>query len=119
VNAFWSLTMYDPESHLVPNTINRYALGDRSGLAKDDDGSLTLYKLALRLYSPEAEGRAPLDRPPRGEVRPANLRPLLRLDNDLLPSSLDTRARLAPCPHGHRPREYSAQTARYAAERDL
>ena len=42
VNAFWSLTMYDPESYLVPNAIDRYALGDRSGLTYDDDGSLTL-----------------------------------------------------------------------------
>ena len=43
VNAFWSLTMYDAESYLVANAINRYALGDRSGLTYDDDGSLTLY----------------------------------------------------------------------------
>ena len=43
VNAFWSLTMYDPESYLVANAIDRYALGDRSGLSYDDDGSLTLY----------------------------------------------------------------------------
>ena len=43
VNAFWSLTMYDPESYLVANAPNRYSLGDRSGLTYDDDGSLTLY----------------------------------------------------------------------------
>ncbi|EJM24774.1 hypothetical protein PMI22_00598 [Pseudomonas sp. GM21] len=78
VNAFWSLTMYDKESYLVPNTLNRYALGDRSHLTFDDDGSLTLYiqkdspggdkkanwlptpaqggfKLALRLYAPKSE----------------------------------------------------------------
>ncbi len=78
VNAFWSLTMYDAESYLVPNAINRYTLGDRSGLGYGDDGSLTLYiqsdkpdashevnwlpapskgrfKLALRLYSPKYE----------------------------------------------------------------
>lgn len=78
VHAFWSLTMYDPESYLVPNAINRYALGDRSGLTYGSDGSLTLhiqsdqpdapsqenwlpapsegrFKLALRLYSPKPE----------------------------------------------------------------
>jgi hypothetical protein len=43
VNAFWSLTMYDAESYLVPNPINRYALGDRSGMKAGDDGSLTIY----------------------------------------------------------------------------
>ena len=43
VNAFWSLTMYDAESYLVPNSINRYALGDRSGMKFGDDGSLTIY----------------------------------------------------------------------------
>ena len=78
VNAFWSLTMYDAESYLVPNSINRYALGDRSGMKFGDDGSLTIYiqnedpgadkqanwlpapkqgefRLALRLYAPKKE----------------------------------------------------------------
>jgi hypothetical protein len=30
--------MYDPESYLVANEINRYALGDRSGLTYADTG---------------------------------------------------------------------------------
>jgi hypothetical protein len=78
VNAFWSLTMYDKDAFLVPNSINLYALGDRSNLKFDSDGSLTLYiqsgspgkdkesnwlpapkdedfKLALRLYAPKKE----------------------------------------------------------------
>jgi hypothetical protein len=78
VNAFWSLTMYDKDVYLVPNPLNRYALGDRSNLKFDTDGSLSLYvqsdspgkeketnwlpapkgeefKLALRLYAPKKE----------------------------------------------------------------
>lgn len=78
VTAFWSLTLYDSESYLVPNPINRSALGDRSDLSYGADGSLTLYiqsqspgksrdanwlpapqtggfKLALRLYGPKRE----------------------------------------------------------------
>lgn len=74
--AFWSLTMYDMDSYLVDNKLNRYALGDRSGLKYNPDGSLTLYlqkdspgkdketnwlptpqsggfKVALRVYTPE------------------------------------------------------------------
>ena len=52
VNAFWSLTMYDAESYLVPNPINRYALGDRSGMKVGDDGSLTIY---IQSESPGAD----------------------------------------------------------------
>ena len=78
VNAFWSVTMYDDQSYLAPNAINRYSLGDRSGMKVGDDGSLTIYvqteqpsankqanwlpapkegkfKLALRLYAPKKE----------------------------------------------------------------
>jgi len=78
VDAFWSLTMYDNDSYLVDNAINRYALGDRSNMTRDPDGSLTIYiqsdspgddkarnwlpapksgtfKLALRLYVPKKQ----------------------------------------------------------------
>lgn len=78
VNAFWSLTMYDPDTYLVAKAIDRYSLGDRSELTYADDGSLMLYiqreqpdgstetnwppapskgrfKVALRLYSPKPE----------------------------------------------------------------
>ncbi|KAI1379955.1 hypothetical protein F4677DRAFT_442147 [Hypoxylon crocopeplum] len=35
-NGFWSITMYSPELQLVPNSINRYSLGDRSNLTYPD-----------------------------------------------------------------------------------
>ncbi len=45
VNGFWSLTMYDSsDCMLVPNDIDRYAIGDRTpGLVRDADGGLTLH----------------------------------------------------------------------------
>ena len=44
VNAFWSLTMYDPTLNFTDNALDRYSLGDRTkGLKKDADGGLTFY----------------------------------------------------------------------------
>ncbi|HEY6505939.1 MAG TPA: DUF1254 domain-containing protein [Chitinophagaceae bacterium] len=42
-NAFWSLTLYDPDGYFVDNTINRYTLGDRSSLKINADGSINIY----------------------------------------------------------------------------
>lgn len=42
-NAFWSLTLYGLDDFLVDNPINRYAIGDRSALKYNDDGSLDIY----------------------------------------------------------------------------
>lgn len=42
-DAFWSLTMGNPRNQFVPNTINRYSVSDRSGLAPNADGSVDIY----------------------------------------------------------------------------
>jgi len=42
-DAFWSLTMADARERFVPNPINRYSVGDRSGLAHNPDGSVDIY----------------------------------------------------------------------------
>lgn len=81
-NAFWSLTMYDPQPDgryfLVENPINRYSIGDRTpGMVHESDGSLIIpiqherpsgrlapnwlpapkgpMRLALRAYLPKPE----------------------------------------------------------------
>ena len=43
VDAFWSLTIYDNESFLVANPINRYSLSSRDEMNYGEDGSLTIY----------------------------------------------------------------------------
>ena len=43
VNAFWSVTMYDPQSFFVPNPINRYAISSWMPLKTNSDGSLDIY----------------------------------------------------------------------------
>ncbi len=43
VNAFWSITMYGPDTNMVANEIDRYAIGDRTpNLVRGADGSLSL-----------------------------------------------------------------------------
>ena len=55
VDAFWSITMYDADSYLVPNPLNRYALRGADKLTYDDDGSLTL---TIQRQSPGADKEA-------------------------------------------------------------
>jgi hypothetical protein len=44
VNAFWSLTIYDPTYNLVDNPLNRYSIGNRTpDLQQDSDGGLTIH----------------------------------------------------------------------------
>ena len=44
VNAFWSITMYNPQNFFVDNPINRYAISPHLGnLTYNADGSLDIY----------------------------------------------------------------------------
>jgi hypothetical protein len=43
VNGFWSLTMYDKDGFFIDNPLNRYAIGNRSNLKNNADGSVDLY----------------------------------------------------------------------------
>ncbi|MBS7811859.1 DUF1254 domain-containing protein [Roseococcus pinisoli] len=55
-SIFWSATVYGmPDRFLVANPINRYSLGDRSGLKAGPDGSVTIY---LQASSPGPEREA-------------------------------------------------------------
>jgi hypothetical protein len=44
VGAFWSITLYDADRLLHPNSLRRYVLGSRQlpGLARDADGGVTI-----------------------------------------------------------------------------
>lgn len=55
VKSFWSLTLYDQDSFLVPNPLGRYGLGDRDPLKYNADGSLDLF---LQHQSPGPEKEA-------------------------------------------------------------
>ena len=78
VDAFWSITMYGADRFLVPNSMRRFSIGDRTvGLRRDPDGGLTLllqlatptdtanwlptpaggFYVILRMYCPRAETR--------------------------------------------------------------
>lgn len=41
--AFWSITMGDARNRFVENSLNRYSVSDRTGLAPDPDGSVDIY----------------------------------------------------------------------------
>ncbi|WP_245234525.1 DUF1214 domain-containing protein [Streptomyces flavochromogenes] len=62
VDGFWSLTMMNERQFFVDNPLNRYAIGDRSDMRTNPDGSLDIYvqhadpgpdRQANRLPAPE------------------------------------------------------------------
>lgn len=61
--AFWSLTMYDTDGFFVPNALNHFAIGDRSGLAYGPDGSLEIHLQTEQPANP-AQRRNWLPAPP-------------------------------------------------------
>jgi hypothetical protein len=66
-NAFWSVTSYDKNRYLVPNPIDRYAIGDRTkGLRRGRDGSLTIYVQHARPQGAKAANWLPA---PSGSFR--------------------------------------------------
>jgi hypothetical protein len=77
VNAFWSVTLYDPQGFQVANSLNRFAVSSWMPFSYNADGSLDIYfqndspgndkeanwlpapkgpfNLALRLYAPKSD----------------------------------------------------------------
>lgn len=43
VDGFWSITVYDKDGYFIPNAMKRQALGDRSNLAANADGSVDIF----------------------------------------------------------------------------
>ena len=56
VKAFWSLTMYEANGFFVSNPLERYALGNRSQVHYNEDGSLDVYLQSGRTHERTAEG---------------------------------------------------------------
>lgn len=77
VNAFWSITLYDPDGFQVANSLNRFAVSSWMPFKTNADGSLTLhfqndspgadreanwlpapkgaFNLTMRLYAPQSD----------------------------------------------------------------
>jgi hypothetical protein len=95
VNAFWSITLYDPEGFQVANNLNRFAVSSWMPFRYNGDGSLDLYfqnespgapleanwlpapkgpfNLTMRLYGPKSEALTGRWNPPpvvKGDAMP-------------------------------------------------
>jgi hypothetical protein len=64
VNAFWSVTMYTPQSFFVANPLNRYAVSSWMPFKKNADGSLDIY---IQSQSPGKDKEANWLPAPEGE----------------------------------------------------
>lgn len=63
--AFWSLTLYGLDGYFVPNSIDRYAIHDRTDLHLNPDGSLDLYIQSTKPTDPK-QAQNWLPSPPDG-----------------------------------------------------
>jgi hypothetical protein len=90
VNAFWSVTMYDPDSFFVENPIHRYAISSWMPLVRNADGSLDIY---VQHDSPGAAREANWLPAPQGEF---NLTMRLYWPKSEPPSILDGSWKLPP-----------------------
>jgi hypothetical protein len=93
VNAFWSITLYDPEGFQVGNSLNRFAVSNWMPFKYNTDGSLDIYfqnenpgkdkeanwlpapkggfNLTMRLYGPKPEAlTGKWNPPPVTKVQP-------------------------------------------------
>lgn len=64
-HAFWSLTMADAKERFVANPLNRYLVGDRSGLVAQPDGSVDIL---IQRHAPSGDASNWLPAPP-GDFR--------------------------------------------------
>jgi hypothetical protein len=96
VNAFWSITLYDPDGFQVPNALNRFAVSSWMPFKNNADGSIDLYfqnenpgaekeanwlpapkgpfNLTMRMYAPKSEALTGKWSPPpvtRAQTLPA------------------------------------------------
>lgn len=83
VHAFWSVTMYTPESFFVANPINRYALSSWMPFKRNADGSLDLY---IQHDSPGKDKEANWLPAPTGEF---NVTMRMYWPNEKAPSIID------------------------------